>query len=164
MITKVRNLIVIFLFINSLQHVQSQTLLPNITLKTLEGDFFYTSQLNNLKPTVISLWATWCVPCINELDAINDVFEDWQDEVDFDFYAISVDDSRTLKRVRPMVNGKGWNYNILLDTNGNLKRSLGAAAVPVTLIVKDGKIVYRHSGYTPGAEDDLFEELKKHAK
>jgi hypothetical protein len=74
-----------------------------------------------------------------------------------------MDDSRTVNRVRPLVNGKGWDYNILLDPNNDLKRRLGAATVPLTMIVKDGKIVYRHSGYAPGAEDELYEELKKAA-
>jgi len=77
-------------------------------------------------------------------------------------FAISVDDSRTVKRVKPMVNGKGWEVEILLDTNSDLKKALGAPTVPVTFIIKNGEIVFRHSGYNPGAEDDLFEELKKH--
>ena len=112
---------------------------------------------------IISLWATWCVPCKNELDAINDVYEDWQDETDVALYAISIDDSRTVKRVKPLVNGKNWDFEILLDTNNDLKRALGAATVPLTLVVKNGKIVFRHSGYTPGYEDELFEILQEHS-
>jgi thiol-disulfide isomerase/thioredoxin len=111
----------------------------------------------------VSLWATWCVPCKNELDAINEVYVDWQDETNVKVYAVSVDDSRTVSRVKPMVNGKAWDFTILLDTNNELKRELGASTVPLTLIIKNGKIVYRHSGYTPGSEEDLFEEIKKHS-
>ena len=112
---------------------------------------------------IISLWATWCVPCKNELDAINDVYEDWQDETDVALYAVSIDDSRTVKRVKPLVNGKNWDFEILLDTNNDLKRALGAATVPLTLVVKNGKIVFRHSGYAPGYEDELFEILQEHS-
>ena len=113
---------------------------------------------------VISLWATWCVPCIKELDAISEVYQDWQDETEVSLIAISIDDARTVKRVKPMINGKGWDYTILLDTNNDVKRALGAATVPLTILVKDGVIVYRHSGYAPGAEDELYEQILANAK
>ncbi len=142
----------------------AQNKIPNTQLKTLGGDITNLQDIakdNDL--IVVSLWATWCVPCKNELDAIYEVYSDWQDETNVILYAISVDDSRTVKRVKPLVNGKDWDYEILLDTNNDLKRALGATTVPLTLIIKNGEIVYRHSGYTPGSEDDLFEEIKKHS-
>ena len=145
-------------------NLSAQENLPKAEIKTLEGDTTTLQEISEDHPLiVVSLWATWCVPCKNELDAINDVYADWQDEVDVKVYAISVDDSRTVSRVKPLVNGKAWDFNILLDTNNDLKRELGAATVPLTLIIKNGEIVYRHSGYTPGAEDELFEEIKKHS-
>lgn len=144
--------------------VHAQEQLPNINLKTLDNETVSLRTVSkNNELMVISLWATWCVPCKNELDAINDVYEDWQDEIDVTLYAISIDDSRTVKRVKPLVNGKDWDFEILLDTNNDLKRALGAATVPLTLVVKNGKIVFRHSGYAPGYEDELFEILQEHS-
>ena len=53
-------------------------------------------------------------------------------------------------------------YEVLLDPNGELKRALGVQLIPYTLIVDGkGKIVYKHSGYVDGEEDELFEEVKK---
>ena len=158
-----KKLILTLVCMFTLSIVSAQSSLPNLSLKDLNGKSINLSDISKDKTVVVSLWATWCVPCKNELDAISDVYEDWQDETDVTLYAISVDDSRTVKRVKPLVNGKDWDYEILLDTNNELKRALGAATVPLTLIVKNGKIVYRHSGYTPGAEDDLYEEIKKHS-
>ncbi len=143
----------------------SQTELPNMILKNLDGASINVKDISkDGQLVVVSLWATWCVPCKNELDAINDVYKNWQDETNVKLYAISVDDSRTVKRVKPMVNGKSWPYEILLDTNNDLKRMLGAATVPLTLIVKNNKVLYRHSGYTPGTEDELFKKLKEFSK
>lgn len=144
--------------------LSAQADLPTTKLKTLTGkttDLPTIAKENTL--IIVSLWATWCAPCKNELDAISEVYDDWKEETNVKLYAISVDDSRTVKRVKPLINGKGWDYEILLDTNNDLKRALGAPTVPVTLIIKNGKIVYRHSGYSPGAEDELYEELKKHS-
>lgn len=140
----------------------SQNELPNIDLKTMDGKTFNSQELaKESKVTVVSLWATWCVPCLKELDAISEIYQDWQDETNVELFAISVDDSRTVKRVKPLISGKGWDYTILLDTNNDFKRALGAATVPLTLLVKDNKIVYRHSGYSPGSEYELYEKIKE---
>lgn len=156
-------LTLLFLFTASLTFAQNDV--PDVALTTLEGG---TTTLQKISEDggvkIVSLWATWCVPCLKELDAINDVYEDWQDETNVELIAVSIDDSRTVKRVKPLINGKAWDYTILLDTNNDLKRALGAATVPLTLIIKDGKIVYRHSGYNPGAEDELYEKVQEHSK
>jgi len=138
----------------------AQNELPSIDLKTLDGKTFNSKDIAREDGvTIISLWATWCVPCLKELDAISEIYEEWQEESNVELFAVSVDDSRTVKRVRPMVNGKGWDYTVLLDTNNDFQRALGAATVPMTLLIKDDKVVYRHSGYSPGAEYELYEKI-----
>jgi thiol-disulfide isomerase/thioredoxin len=151
------------LFITSLSF--SQDVLPSMQIKSLDGQSIQLEDISkNDQLVVVSLWATWCVPCKNELDAISEVYDDWIDETNVKLYAISVDDSRTVKRVKPLVSGKGWDYEILLDTNSDLKRQLNAPTIPLTLLVKNNKILYRHSGYTPGAEDELYEKIKEFSK
>jgi len=140
----------------------SQNDLPNIELTTLDGTGITINEATSEDNVyIVSLWATWCVPCIKELDAISEIYTDWQDETNVKLVAVSVDDSRTVKRVKPLINGKGWDYEILLDTNNDLKRALGAATVPLTLLVKDNKIIYKHSGYNPGAEYELYEKIQE---
>jgi len=140
--------------------VKAQTSLPDIQLMDLGGKSVSIQELSKDKVIVYSFWATWCVPCINELDAIAEEYEDLQDEFDFELVAISIDDARTKSRVKPMVNGKGWEYDILLDSNQKLKRALNIANVPYVIIVKNGKVVYTHSGYTPGSEQELYEKFQ----
>lgn len=143
----------------------SQEDLPNVDVTTMSGSTINIKEATNKDNlVVVSLWATWCVPCLKELDAISEVYDDWQAETNVELIAVSVDDSRTVKRVKPLINGKGWDYTILLDTNNDLKRSLGAATVPLTLLIKNNQIVYRHSGYSPGAEVELYEKIKEHSK
>ncbi len=142
----------------------SQEDLPNVDLTTMEGSTISVkdaTQQDNV--VVVSLWATWCVPCLKELDAISEVYDEWQAETNVDLIAVSVDDSRTVKRVKPLINGKGWDYTILLDSNNDFKRALGAATVPLTLLIKDNQIVYRHSGYSAGAEEELYEKIKEYS-
>jgi peroxiredoxin len=110
---------------------------------------------------VFSFWATWCVPCLNELDAINDNYAKWSKELNMEVVAISIDDARTSKRVKPLLNGKKWPYTILMDSNQDLKRALSVANVPYTIVVKNKKIVYIHNGYSQGAEKELYNKLKQ---
>lgn len=152
--------LICFLFSTLLAFAQNE--IPRIDLKTMDGKTFNSQEMaNDDSVTIVSLWATWCVPCLKELDAINEVYLDWQEETNVKLFAVSVDDARTVKRVKPLVNGKGWEYDILLDTNNDFQRALGAATVPLTLLVKNNKIVYRHSGYSPGAEFALYEKIKE---
>ena len=140
----------------------SQSDLPNVNLKTLTGkstSIKKIAQKNEL--IIISLWATWCVPCKNELDAVAEVYDEWMTETDVVYYAVSIDDSRTSKRIKPMVNGKDWEFEILLDENSDLKRAFGVSTVPYTTIIKNGRVVYKHTGYTPGYEDELYNQLLK---
>ncbi|MGB5983433.1 MAG: TlpA disulfide reductase family protein [Nonlabens sp.] len=139
----------------------SQTRLPDLKLKNLKGEEVNLSEISEDKTVVVSLWATWCVPCIRELDTIAETYEDLQEEMGFELIAISLDDARSTRRVKPAVMGKGWEYQVLLDPNNDLKRYLGVSTIPFTLIVKNGEIKFRHSSFNPGAEDALFEEFKQ---
>lgn len=140
----------------------AQNSLPDLTLLNLEGkkvslknDFSEKDKLY-----VFSFWATWCGPCINELDEMNDLMSEWKKSLNIEVIAIATDDSRTQKRVKPLVNGKGWEYQILLDTNQDLKRALSIVNIPYTVVVKNNKIVHIQNGYVPGNETELFQKLK----
>jgi peroxiredoxin len=156
---------ILFLFCISLTAITyAQNELPSVDLTTTSGGTINIQKAASSENVVIvSLWATWCVPCLKELDAISEVWDEWQAETNVELIAVSIDDSRTVKRVKPLINGKGWDYEILLDTNNDLKRALGASTVPLTLLVKNNKIVYRHSGYSPGSEMELFEKIKEYS-
>jgi len=143
--------------------VQAQKEMPNVTIQSVnnkslnvKNDFGEKDKLY-----VFSFWATWCVPCINELDAINSHYDEWSKELNLEVVAISIDDARTQKRVKPLLNGKNWPYTVLLDANQDVKRALAVANVPYTIVVKNKKIVYIHNGYSQGGEIELYNKLKE---
>ncbi len=136
--------------------------IPSVNIKDVNGKVVnFKDLISSDKPIIVSFWATWCVPCINELDAISEVYPDWQDETGVTLIAVSVDDERTARRIKPLVNGKAWDYLIYRDFNEELKRTFNIASVPFVVVIKKGKIVHTHSGYTPGSEDDLYEIISK---
>jgi len=137
--------------------------IPSVKLKDINGNSVNTAELSNDgKPMVISFWATWCAPCKKELNAIHEVYEDWQDETGVKVIAVSIDDARSATRVKPYVDAQGWEFEVLMDTNGDFKRSLNVNNVPQTFLVDgNGDIVWTHSGYSPGDEYELLEEIEK---
>lgn len=156
--------LITLLFLSISSVLMAQDRVPQMQLKDMKGRNVSMTDISKDQLVVVSLWATWCVPCIKELEAIKDVYEDWQEETGVKIYAVTVDDARTVKRVRPMVNGKAWDYEVLFDTNNDFKRAVGAAAIPMLFVAKDNKILYRRNGYAPGAEDELFEKLQEFSK
>lgn len=157
---------VLVLFIYNVTFAQDDKTIPSVDVKDLTGKPFKTSEISNDgKPIILSFWATWCKPCVKELTAIAEHYEDWQEETGVKLYAVSIDDSRSMARVAPFVNGKAWDYTVLLDPNGDFKRALNVINVPHTFLIdKDGKIVYQHTTFADGDEFKLYELVKKVAK
>ena len=140
--------------------------LPKVVLKDISGKTVSTDTLNNGgRPFIIDFFATWCKPCNRELDAISEVYEDWQTETGVKIFAISIDQAQNIHKVKPMVDEYGWEYEVLLDPNSDFKRALGIQMIPYVLIC-DGKgnIVYRHNGYTDGEELELIEKVRELVK
>lgn len=157
--------IVVFLFLTAIgmSGFAQQSDIPSVTIKTIKGQNFNTSDISNDgKPIILSFWALWCKPCQKELDAFNEHYETWQQETGVKIYAVSIDDSRSTSRVLPLVNGKGWEFEILMDVNGDFKRAMNVNMIPHTFLIDgNGKIVSQHTSYFDGAELELYEKVKK---
>ena len=155
-------LVAAVLFAFGLQ-AQQKSDLPSVTIKNLQGkDVNIATLSNNGKPFVITFWATWCGPCIKEHNALDEVYADWKKETGVKIFAVSIDDSRTTAKVKPFVEGKGWDFEVLLDVNKDLARAMNVANPPHTFLFDaNGKLVYQHTGYLDGGEEDLYEEILK---
>lgn len=137
--------------------------LPSIQLKTIEGKSINTAELrNDGKPFIIDFFATWCKPCNRELSAISEVYDEWQAETGVKLFAVSIDKAQNANKVKPLVDQHGWTYEVLLDQNSEFRRSFGGDMIPFVVVCDgNGQIVYKHNGYTEGAEQELIDKVRE---
>ena len=165
-----KNVFIILFFLilgfTATAQVEQGSKLPSVNIKTLNGNVFNTQQISNDgKPIILSFWALWCKPCKKELDAYNDLYEEWQEETGVKIYAVSIDDARSVAKVKPFVNGKDWQFDVLLDPNQQFKRAMSVNMIPHTFLLDgEGRIVYQHTSYYEGLEDEIFDMVKKIAE
>jgi len=135
---------------------------PSVKLVDMKGKAVNTAELTANGPVIISFWATWCAPCKKELNTVHELYDDWVAETGVTLVAVAIDDEKTKSQVPVYVNGKAWDYVVLMDPNWDFKRAMGVNNVPHTFLVdKDGNIVYSHNNYAPGDEEKLYQELLK---
>lgn len=142
---------------------QAQAQLPSVVLKDMAGNTVRTDTLSNGgKPLIVAFFATYCKPCNRELTAISEVYEDWQKETGVQVVAVSIDEAQNTHKAKTLVEGAGWPYRVLLDPNSEFKRALGIQMIPYQIVL-DGKgnIVFKHSGYAEGGEEELIEKVRE---
>jgi len=150
------------LFALSFSSVSAQnTSLPATKLRDLNGkQVSFNEIFEKGKYTLVSFWATWCIPCKQEIKNIKTKLPEWTQQVNFNYVTISIDDARATAMVKTYAKSQGWTFPTYVDPNSDLKRSLNFQNVPYTIIVDpNGNIVYQHTGYEEGAENELFEKI-----
>lgn len=151
----------LFALVCSFATLSAQQALPDIQIKDLKGQAVDIQDFaNNGKITVISFWATWCSPCKKELDAISEIYGDWQQEYGAELVAVTVDNARGLAKVPGLVNTKQWEFIMLSDANQELQRAMNFQSIPQTFLLnQEGEIVYSHTGFMSGDEYELEDKI-----
>lgn len=158
--------LLLFVFSNLPGQDEDITELPDVALKNLSGESVkIRDYAKNGKITILSFWATWCAHCKKELTNISELYEGWEEEYGCELIAVSTDDARNTAKVKPYIDALGLDFEVLLDTNGDLKRAMNVTNIPFTCILdKEGKIIYKHQGYAEGDEYEIEEKLVELSK
>jgi thiol-disulfide isomerase/thioredoxin len=119
---------------------------PNLDFKDLEG---HSQKLDSTRGsiTVISFWATWCVPCREELPRFSALNQEYASK-GVRFLAISVDETKDRNKIQPFLQKQNISLDVWVGGNIDVLNRLGLGnVVPGTLILdKDGEIMGRIMG------------------
>ena len=133
---------------------------PDFTLSDIEGKRVKLSEVLKKGPVLIDFWATWCKPCLQELPHINDLHKEYRTK-GLQTFAITIDSPKSQSKVKPFIKGSGYEFQVLLDQDMEVRKLFGGKDVPLVLLIgKNGEVVYRHLGYVPGDEKSLLEKVK----
>jgi len=135
---------------------------PNFKLVNLDGKYVELNSITGNGPMLLSFWATWCKPCLEEMAEYHKIYDQYKDK-GFTLLAISTDTEKSIAKVKPYIKSKGYNFMVLLDSNNEVARKYYAQQMPYTVLIdKNGNIVYSHLGYMKGDEqkvEKLISEL-----
>ena len=157
-----KKLIPVLLCLFMIQSV-SYAQLPSVKVQLSNNKKFDTKNLTNGKtPLVVSFWSISCDPCIQEIDAINEAYDDWQEEGNFQFVVVSTDDIRFTAQARAFAETRGWSsFTCLYDVNNDFKRAMNVVYTPQTFVISpEGKVIHSQTGYNPGAEEEIIKALR----
>ncbi len=163
---KLRRLSLVVFIICAFHALSAQKSVPDVDVYTLDGkQVNLKDYIKEEKITVLSFWASWCKPCINELNTIVDFYPEWQKKYNVEILAITIDTRRALAKVPGIVSTNGWEYTILSEPNNSITNALQFRTIPQTFLVDQaGNIVYSHNGYNPGDEYELEDQIKELSK
>lgn len=98
-------------------------------------------------PVVVNFWASWCAPCVAEMPALEEVFQEAADEVAF--LGFNVTDQRD--DAEDLIDQTGVTYTMAEDPDGEIHRAFRGFAMPTTiLIAADGTVARSHAGVVSG--------------
>lgn len=139
----------------------------NFHLKDINGkDQSFQKYLDKVKAggekgaILLSFWAMWCEPCKQEMKSLVETYNKLKDK-NFHYIAINLDNPRSLAKVKAYVTSQKLPYEFWMDPNSEAFKKLNGQSMPYSLLVdRDGKLVAKHTGFIPGDEKKLEDEIR----
>ncbi len=129
---------------------------PKFSLKTLSGETLDVPQPNRV--LVVSFFATWCGPCLNELPHLQTMWQSRKRDDRFQMLVISREE--TEKEVRDFLNNKGYTFPAAVDPERFFFSKFATESIPRTFVIgPDGLIAHASMGFTEGDQNELEEVI-----
>lgn len=149
-------IIAAFLMTSSFAYAQTNNMLST-DLKTLDGITVSSDKaIKSGSQTILVLWSSTSNQCVQNLDNLQDVWTDSLKDEGVNFVSICIESNGYYSKIKPYVNGNGWEFDSYIDVNGDFSRSIGVSELPCTIVLdsRNNQIV-RYEGFPAGSEDLL---------
>jgi len=139
---------------------QWDIMLPDLSVKLLDGNQVRLSVLLEEGPLLVDFWATWCAPCKKEMIFLEEFHQKYNEE-GFQVLAISTDSPKSMSKVKSYIRAKRYTFMVGLDPNQEIAKKMNALLMPTTLILnKDRKVSWYHQGFIPGDEKEIEAQIR----
>jgi len=119
---------------------QRDIMLPDLSVRLLDGKQVRLSALLEEGPLLVSFWATWCAPCKKEMIFLEE-FHQKYNENSFRVLAISTDSPKSMSKVKSYIRAKKHTSLVGIDPNQEIEKKMNALLMPTTLnLNKDRKV------------------------
>ena len=133
---------------------------PSLVARDLEGRRFDLAASLKDGPALVTFWTTWCKPCRKELPELQKLVAAYG-ERGFHVVGVNGDGPVDRAKVRPYVNALGFDFTVIPDPDGEIRRRFQVEVFPTSFLVDgEGRVVYRQVGYRRGDEKILAEQVR----
>lgn len=141
-------LLMITLCIVTSNQAEAAAKMPHFSLPSvLDGKEIDSDQFEG-KVLLITFFATWCPPCIQEIPSLIDLQNEYK-EKGFSVIGISVDQGSS-KSVKKLVEKTGVNYPVVMADSKITRDFGGIVGIPTSFLInKDGNVIKSYPGYVP---------------
>jgi len=155
-----RFILVAMIFTAMYADKQRDIMLPDLSVRLLDGKQVRLSALLEEGPLLVSFWATWCAPCKKEMIFLEE-FHQKYNENSFRVLAISTDSPKSMSKVKSYIRAKKYTFLVGIDPNQEIAKKMNALLMPTTLILnKDRKVSWYHQGFIPGDEKEIEAQIR----
>jgi len=155
-----RFILVAMIFTAMYADKQRDIMLPDLSVRLLDGKQVRLSALLEEGPLLVSFWATWCAPCKKEMLFLEE-FHQKYNENSFRVLAISTDSPKSMSKVKSYIRAKKYTFLVGIDPNQEIAKKMNALLMPTTLILnKDRKVSWYHQGFIPGDEKEIEAQIR----
>lgn len=129
-------------------------------LQDIDGNSVKLSDLLKKGPVFLQFWASWCVPCKEEMKVLNELYGKYKDS-GFVYVGVSIDDQKTTSKVKPFIESKGYKFTVVYDPDKNVFTNFGGQDPPFSVFLDTkGNVIKTYSGYIQGDETKLESDIK----
>ena len=133
---------------------------PALSLPDLAGRARDLDEFDG-KVLLVSFWASWCRPCIEEIPAIRRLSEAMTDQP---FAVIGVNVGEGQRRVQAAVTRLGITFPVMLDRDSAAFKAWGADVLPTAYVLDGfGRVRYVARGPLDWDREDIIERLQQMA-
>jgi len=109
---------------------------------------------------VLDFWATWCAPCRKELPELAALAKRLAGDDSVRILAVNVEEALSAKGLQESAMEFGIGELEVVSDPEDFYSALGFQSIPVTLVVRDRRILLRVDGYSEGTVGDVEEAIR----